>query len=307
MNRRVLSDVFLICRPSDILHEVLQCLGLDGRTEERTLVGDAFHLALSLYQGKCHGFRSCDTLYHDFTHAAETFLAMARLLHGALLTATSLPPKDIAVGLVAAILHDAGYICKAKEPIGSGARYRSEHEARSMAFISEYGGTLGLDAAAVADCHQMIQGTMMAQNVNTLFFQSESQALLVRLLSAADLLAQLSSATYLERLAHLYDEDQAANESHYSTILDCYRRAIHFDDIARYRIQTHLPQMDTYLVKHFSARWNTPANLYRIAMDRQISFLIKSSAHSTFNPHRDLRRWGSLSAEQRHMRPEAIA
>ena len=305
MNRRVLSDLFRVRHPGDFLREVLQCLGLDERTKEGIPVGQAYRMALSLYQGKLDGYRQCDTRYHDFTHAAETFLAMGRLLHGALLASVDLPSVDIAVGLTAAILHDSGYICSTDESTGNGAGYRSEHESRSMDFVSRHAEALGLDAVSVSDCRLMIQGTMMSQDVNGLTFRSASQELRVRMLSAADLLAQLSSATYLERLAYLFEEDQAAGDARYRDIPDSYRKAIQFDTLARTRIQNHLPQTDSYLAKHFSARWNTPANLYRISMDRQISYLAKAMADGSFDPNSDLRRWSSLNELERSMKLKA--
>lgn len=300
MKRRVLYDLFPVRQPADFLHEVLHFLGLDENRREGALVGKAFRLALRLYQGRQEGFRECDTRYHDFRHAAETFLAMGRLLHGACLKTDLLTPRDSAIGLVAAIMHDTGYIRKADEPAGQGAWYRSEHEARSMRFVSRHGEALGMDAEALADGRLMIQGTKMAQEVDRLTYRSPSQELRVRMLSVADLLAQLSGATYLERLAYLFEEDQSADKPSYRDILDCYRKAIRFDDLARRRIATHLPQTENFLSSHFAARWNTPANLYRISMDRQINFLIKACASRSFNPLSDLRRWGSLDAEQRY-------
>lgn len=301
MNRRVLSDLLPVHRPSDLLQEVLHFCDLDERTPEGRVAARAYQTAFRLYQGRFAGYRGCDTAYHDFAHVAETFLAMARLLHGARLASETLSARDMAVGLTAAILHDAGYIRKSDEPGETGAHYRSEHEERSMAFVSQHGAAIGLTRPEVRDCQSMIRGTIMAEDVNRMSFRSHSTELLVRMLSNADLLAQLSSDTYLERLMFLFDEDRHSPTPNYRDLVDCYHRAISFDDLARRRIDRHLDQSEAYLTKHFEVRWDLSENLYRVAMDRQIQFLENIAVRNGFAPRRHLRRWGSLQTQQQRM------
>jgi hypothetical protein len=301
MNRRVLSDLFTIDDPGDLLCEVLGFCGLGDGRPEGVIVTAAYDMTRRLYQGRMEGYRGCDTAYHDFTHAAETFLTMARLLHGARLASEDISPGEIAVGLTAAILHDAGYIRKVGETAGTGARYRTTHEERGMAFVSDHGAAIGLKAREIDLCRSMIRGTMMTTDVNAMSFHTRTHELLVRMLSISDLLAQLSSATYLERLMHLYDEDHDTQEPHYRNLPDCYHKALSFDARARDRLRNHLDQSDTYLANHFAARWRRPVNLYRIAMDRQIRFLADVLTSDSFNPRCHLRRWGSLQALQQRM------
>ena len=301
MKRRVLSDLLAVDHPDDFLWEVLSFCGLAGSTPEGDLASRAYRMARPLYQGQLEGYYGCDTAYHDFTHAAETFLAMARLLHGARLALENISPRDFAVGLTAAIFHDAGYIRTTHEASGTGAIYRAEHERRSMEFVDRHGAALGLAEQEIEDVRTMIQGTMMAEDANALSFRSETHELLVRMLSAADLLAQLSSATYLERLSCLHREDSDSGAPHYKDLLDCYHRAIAFDAQARLRLQRTLDQSDAFLAKHFTARWQVPVNLYRMAMDGQIQFLTQALARKGFEPRSSVRRWGSLHTEQTRM------
>jgi hypothetical protein len=116
------------------------------------------------------------------------------------------------------------------------------------------------------------------------------------MLSVSDLLAQLSSATYLERLVFLYEEDHDSGAPGYQDPLDCCRKAILFDERARTRLKNNLEQADGYLANHFNARWNTPGNLYRISMDRQLKYLTGVVEHDGFDPRCHLRRWGSVKA-----------
>ena len=226
---------------------------------------------------------------------------MARLLHGARVSLEDVTPRDFVVGLTAAIFHDAGYIRTSSETAGTGARYRADHESRSMIFVDRHGRALGLQVQEVESAQSMIQATMMAQDVNTTSFPSETHELLARMLSVADLIAQLSNATYLERLSRLYGEDRDSQAPRYKDLLECYQRAITFDKQARLRLQHHLEQADAFLAKHFTARWQVPINLYKVSMDRQIQFLTQAMAHNGFEPRRHLRRWGSLRTGQMRM------
>ena len=296
MKRRVLSDLLDIRCPIDFLREGLKICGLKDGEPAGALVTAAYSMAFRLYRGEFDGYLECDTNYHDFAHAAETFLTMARLLHGARLASKNVAPRDLAVGLAAAILHDAGYIRTSAESTDNGASFRAEHEMRSMAFVLRHGGAIGLTAAEIAECQIMIQGTMMAEDVNAMTFESETHELLARMLSVSDLLAQLSSATYLERLVFLYEEDRASGAPGYQDPLDCCRKAILFDEQARDRLKNHLEQADAYLANHFSARWRKSGNLIRVSMDRQLKYLTEVVERDGFDPRCHLRRWGSVHA-----------
>jgi hypothetical protein len=137
---------------------------------------------------------------------------------------------------------------------------------------------------------------MMAEDVNAMSFGSATHELLARMLSVSDLLAQLSSATYLERLVFLYEEDRDSGAPGYQDPLDCCRKASSFDGRARARLENNLEQADVYLANHFNARWHTPGNLYRVSMDRQLKHLTEVVEQDGFDPRFHLRRWGSVKA-----------
>jgi hypothetical protein len=296
MKRRVLSDLLIIRHPIDFLREVLSVCGLKDSEPAGAVVTAAYNMAFRLYRGEFDGYLKCDTNYHDFAHAAETFLTMARLLHGARRAKKKVAQRDLAVGLTAAILHDAGYIRTSAESTDNGACFRAAHERRSMAFVLKHGEAIGLTPSEIAECQTMIQGTMMTEDVNAMSFQSETHEMLARMLSVSDLLAQLSSATYLERLVFLYEEDRDSGAPGYQDLLDCCRKAISFDERARARLENNLEQADAYLTNHFKARWHTPGNLYRVSMDRQLKYLTEVVEQDGFDPRCHLRRWGSVKA-----------
>jgi hypothetical protein len=307
MKRRVLSDLFAIRHPRDFLHEALKVCGLNNREPEGAVVANAYQMTYRLYRGELNGYLSCDTNYHDFAHAAETFLTMARLLHAARRTTEKIAPRDLAMGLTAAVLHDSGYIRRTFESKDIGAYFRCEHEMRGMDFVSQHGPAIGLTEQEIAECRTMIQSTQMTVDINAMSFQSKTHELLTRMLSVSDLMAQLSSATYLERLVFLYNEDRDSQGPRYTDQLDCFRKAILFDNHARERLQNTLEQSDVYLMNHFNARWNIPKNLYRVSMDRQIKYLTVAIERKGFDPRCHLRRWGSVEALQRLLSENSMA
>ena len=294
MTRRVMADLRPIKTPADLLAEVLACIEPAGRGEFNDLISDVYHSTILLYHGRWPDYLECDTHYHDIAHAAEVFLAMGRLISGALVEGRKFSARKIALGLTAAILHDTGYIRTADEQESKGAGFRGEHERRGTDFLRRNGKRLSLTTEEISECCAMIQCTILTGDIIAIPFQSESTARLGRMLATADLLAQLSSSTYLEKLSDLYAEDQDDSRPHYADLEDCFRKAIAFDKIARERLQSILPEADDYLKAHFDARWKHPANLYTLAIEKQNNHLAEVVGQNGFDPRHHLRRWGSL-------------
>ena len=297
--RRALSDLFSIGAAADLLEMVIKDTNLSSSGDDANLIANAYTMTIRLYRGEWQHYLACDTPYHDMWHVAETWLATGRLIGGALREGAALTSREITVGLTAAILHDAGYIRSDKEKECPGARLRAQHEQRGMAFLTRHGRRFGLTADEIIDGRSMIQSTTMAEDIDAIQFRTAATALLGRMLAAADLLAQLSSSTYLEKLVDLYAEDQDDHHPRYADLLDCYHKAIAFDDFARDRLQAILPSSDALLTSYFSTRWKTPRNLYTVAIDRQQQRLAELLRHGDFDPHRHLRRWGSLARIRR--------
>ena len=61
---------------------ILRLVSSDIQTDAVRCV---FNSVKDLYHGHFSGYRACNTGYHDLGHATATFLAMARLIHGAVL------------------------------------------------------------------------------------------------------------------------------------------------------------------------------------------------------------------------------
>jgi hypothetical protein len=290
MGRRAVDKLFQPEEPSVIRQEVLNIMQSVSPRMDTAAVEMAFADVQRLFSGKFPGFRACNTTYHDLNHTLSVFLAMARLIHGAILDGSELAESDVTVGLIAALMHDVGYIQEDQDTEGTGAKYAVSHIERSIAFLQQHGSRYGMSARAVSAAQAIIQCTDIAVDVSTLGFPSERIRLLGRLLGTADLLAQLADRTYLEKLLHLYDESREAGVGNYENELDIYRKAIPFYDFVEARLEKDLEGVARLMDLHFASRFNIRENLYRRSIENQKRYLAKILSFQDKNPRAHLKR-----------------
>jgi hypothetical protein len=228
-----------------------------------------------LYSGNFPGYRACNTGYHDFRHAIEAFLAMSRLIHGAVLDSESISERQIITALIAAILHDVGYIQEESDAQGTGAKHKADHEQRSMDFLSRHGFKFGLSAEEIAAGRIIILCTDMDTDIKTISFPTPRIELLGKLLGTADLMAQLAERKYLEKLLYLYYECKEAGVGDYESELDILRKAVNFYDFFEERLRTTLGGVDRIMQLHFASKWGINKNLYHEAINKQKDYLLK--------------------------------
>ena len=270
-----ISKLLAIGSSEDVLNEVLEILRRISSDFNTDPVRNVFHAAERLYSGNFPGYRECNTGYHDFRHAIETFLAMSRLVHGALLDSEILSERQIITALIAAILHDAGYIQEESDTRGTGAKHKSDHEQRSMDFLSAHGFEFGLSEAEIADGRMIILCTDMDTDITTIAFPSSQIELLGRMLGTADLCAQLAERTYLEKLLYLYYECKEAGVDDYESELDILHKAVYFYDFFEERLKTVLGGVNRFMKLHFASRLGIHKNLYHSAIYNQKDYLVK--------------------------------
>jgi hypothetical protein len=293
-NTNDLSKLFAVDTPVEVLNEVLEilrCLSFDFDTEP---VCKAFDAVTRLYNGDFPGYRACNTGYHDFRHAIATFLAMIRLIHGAVLDNESFSEKQISTALIAAILHDAGYIQEESDTQGTGAKYKANHEQRSMEFLSRHGFEFRLSDEEIAAGKSIILCTDMGADIDTISFPSPRVELLGKMLGAADLLAQLAEREYLEKLLYLYYECKEAGVGDYESELDILRKAVGFYEFFETRLKTTLGAVDGFVQLHFASRWGIDKNLYHEVINRQKNYLLKILKIPHADPRDYLRRGGII-------------
>ncbi len=291
-NSKGISKRFSFDSSDEVLHEVLEILGLISSDLNTEPVRDVFDAAERLYNGDFPGYSACNTGYHDFRHAMDTLLAMARLVHGAVLADNSFSERQIITALTAAILHDTGYIQEQSDTQGTGAKYKANHEQRGMDFLSRHGFEFGLSGEEIEAGRSIILCTDMDIDISTISFSSARIELLCKMLGTADLMAQLAGRRYLEKLLYLYYECEEAGIGDYKNEVDILHKAIDFYDFFYERLKNPLDGVDRFMRLHFASRWGIDKNLYREMIDRQKNYLLKILKLPHADPRDCLRRDG---------------
>ena len=299
MNRRRITDVFQIDSPAILWGEVMEILPLTSPGIQTDSLHRLFNSVNDLYHGNYPGYRACNTGYHDLSHARAAFLAMARLVHGAVLDGSVFSESDVVVALTAAILHDAGYIQEADDREGTGAKHKAVHEQRSMDFLSRHGQAFGLSADEISAGRSIIRCTDMQQDIGSISFASPQIEFIGRLLAAADLLAQLSDQLYLEKLLYLYRECREAGTGSYTTEADIILKASPFYDVFEDRLKLLTIKTDRYLKLHFASRSHGDENLYRLAIEKHKHYLENILSGKDADPYKHLRRGGIVETVRR--------
>jgi hypothetical protein len=226
-----------------------------------------------LFRGEYPGYRKCTTQYHDLKHATDTFLAMARLMHGASIGGENLTREHINLGLVCALMHDTGYIQTLDDEVGTGAKYSHMDTERSTVFMGKYIADSGFSREGFKDYPDIIICTGLDTEISKIRFESREIGLLGKMLGTADLLGQMADRTYLEKLLFLYYEFREGGVAGYNTELDILKKTTGFYAMARKRFATELDSVNEYARYHFKARWNLDRDLYMEAIEKNINYL----------------------------------
>ena len=292
MNDIQLYNLIPMDSPQAVLEEVIVIIDLISPDFDTAPVTSAFNTAVSLYQGRYPEYRSCNTEYHDLHHTIDTFLAMARLIHGAVLDGEIFANRHITFGLITALLHDAGYIQEEHDKEGTGSKYTANHVQRSMDFLERHGSELGLSYEEIAEGRAIILCTDLAVDISTIVFTSVKVELLGKMLGTADLLAQMADRKYLEKLLFLYHEFKEAGIGGYQDEVDLLRKTLAFYDFIAQRLKTTLDATDRFMASHFTLRWGAYSNLYHVAIENQRNYLKQIMGIQDSDPRDHLRRGG---------------
>ena len=287
-----------------VLNEVLEILHLISPGFDHAKVSNVFNDVNRIYAGNYPGYRACNTDYHDFPHVCAVFLAMARLIHGAVIDKVSFTERHCVLGLIATILHDVGYIQEENDRIGTGAKYTKTHVQRSMDFLSRHGSEYGLSSREIATARNIIRCTDLAVEISTIRFTDPQSELLGKMLATADLLAQLADRLYLEKLSFLYHEYKEGGVGDFNSELDVLKNAIGFYDLFKERLQNKLDGVDRFMISHFAMRWNIKKNVYLDQIAKQKNYLQKILEKPDTDPRDFLRRGGITEKVRTKYRPQ---
>jgi hypothetical protein len=263
-------------KPQTIIKETVNILKGHYGSKAAKPIRRCFGLTVKLFNGKLEGYRKCNTNYHDLSHTMDVFLAAARILDGHVLVQGKKISDSGAIHLLmAALLHDVGYIQEKHDTEGTGAKYTLNHVERSMTFVLKNRGKLFLDEEGAEAVARIIQATDLNLDLRMLLYPFTEERLCGSILGSADLIGQMADRIYLEKLLHLYNEFREAGMPGFDTELDVLRNSSEFYKFSRNRLDGTFSSIGRYARIHFMKRHNIDENLYEKAIERNMAYRLK--------------------------------
>jgi hypothetical protein len=160
------------------------------------------------FRGHWPDYLRNDMNYHDLGHTLEASVCVADLATG-LARSGDEPDFDRHAGeltVIAALLHDSGFLKKAGDTAGTGAKYTLVHERRSCDFARAYLPRLGVAADDITDICAAISCTGPRNRISAQTFRNATARRIACLLVTADYVAQMAAPDYPDKLDHLFAE-----------------------------------------------------------------------------------------------------
>lgn len=238
-------------------------------------VEHVFNDIVNLFHGKYPGYRRCNTNYHDLRHTSDAFLAMVRLIHGAILGGEKIGMENAGLALIAALMHDTGYIQTDEDRSGTGAKYTLVHVERGIVFMKNYFTRNGFSKEQFNTCADLLLCTEleMGTSFNSRSFSTHETELLGKMLGAADILGQMADRTYLEKLPFLFHEYREGNIGDFMSEEDLIMKTADFSERMKIRLSKDLGNVARFLPAHFKARFGIIGNLYEEAIENNIKHI----------------------------------
>ena len=282
-----------------IIEEVLRIFYYHYSEDSALRVRVAFSQVRSLFAGEFPGYRECLAEYHDFNHTMSVLLATARLLDGYNIERVFLPDELAIQLLLAALLHDTGYIQEDWDTEGTGAKYSPQHERRSIEFLERHAEVFEIEEPEIEPIVRLIQATDLKTDFAKITFPSEEQQDAGAILGSADILGQMSDRAYLEKLLFLYHEFREAGIPGYETEFDILRKTRDFYEAVKGRLRDTYLHVFEFAHHHFRERYEVNENLYIVAVDRQMAYLDKIIGDRSTNFRHKLKRGDQARLHER--------
>jgi hypothetical protein len=274
MNNSARNQLALILdseNPRDVINEVQTIFFQNYTLGSFVKIENAFNNIIMLFKGNFKGYRACNTEYHDLKHTHDAFLATARLIDGKNISGGLYSGSKAVNLLLAALLHDTGYIQDDSDTDGTGAKYTAVHVKRSIEFTEKNAGVFQLSDNEVSEISSFIACTgMKSDYISTLTGEDHTGGCI---LGTADLIGQMSDRAYLEKLLFLYYEFNEAGMEGFDTTFDILRKTLAFYESTMERLDITLLKSYEFARHHFKARLGIDDNLYMTAIDKQMEYL----------------------------------
>ena len=228
---------------------------------------------VDLFSGRYPGYLSCTTEYHDLKHTLDVLLASLRLADAVNIQGGKIVEHDVEILVLAALMHDVGYIPEEGDDVETGAVYTVDHVTRGADFANNYLKMKGYDGSFIKSVSQVILCTDLVTDIqNTKFIDDQTENLGI-ILAAGDLLGQMADRVYLEKLLFLYQEFRAGMIPGFEKEVDILKNTVEFYKKMEKRFSHELQGVDRNMIYHFKERYGIDKDLYRMGIDNNIKYL----------------------------------
>jgi len=285
-------------KPEAVINEVQTIFFHSYSLESFEKIEIVFNSVCSLFKGTFKGYRGCNTEYHDLKHTLDAFLASARLIDGKNISSIILSESKAVNLLIAALLHDTGYIQDDYDTEGTGAKYTAIHVKRSIEFTEKNASVLQLAENDISEISSFIACTgLKSDYISSLSGEELAGG---SILGTADLIGQMSDRAYLEKLLFLYYEFNEAGMEGFDTTFDILRKTLAFYESTVDRLDNTLLKSYDFAKHHFKLRFGINENLYMTAIENQMYYLKSIINDESTNFRNKLKRLNVVEIEGRY-------
>lgn len=231
----------------------------------------AFGLIELAFEGRLPGYQHLQAPYHNRCHTLEVTVCTVRLLHGLHVAGTVINPRLIDAAVIGALFHDTGYLKSAGEAGGSGAQFTVEHVQRSVVFAEQSLAALDAEMRTwILDAIRATDHRVARTDWRCACQESELAACVT---ATADIIGQMASREYLERLLFLYFEFREAGVGGFGDLHELLEKTMTFYQATRERLFVELDGTVAALESHFEAVLGEKRNYYLELVDCNIAYL----------------------------------
>jgi hypothetical protein len=290
VNAVQLAELVNMDSPEAVLEEVKYNFIQSYKIEEFRPVREAFENFQALYSGNYTGYKGFSNPYHDLKHSTDTFLALSRMVDGYNLENKKLPVDKVVLGLIVSLFHDSGYIRKKKER--STAKISdTQYISRSTEFIKQYLKKNKYSEKDISVAVKMLECTSLDAEPSKIKFGGSAAKTIGYMVGTSDLVGQMSTRTYLEKLLSLFNELKEANIIKKKDVSEILKDKIDFYRIRIWeRFDGDFDGVFAYHTVHFMKRYGVECNLYIDSIEKQVVYLEEIMENSPRSFEKKLKR-----------------
>ena len=235
-----------------------------------------FDDVVDLFQGRFPGYCEIRAPYHNLNHTLDVFMCTVRMMHGVQVAGEARFEDDCISQLcIAAMLHDVGYAQRKGEASGTGAQFTQSHIERGIEFVRHYLTERELPAHWPEALSCMIRSTSLQQQFSDIAFPDAKARLAGKILGSSDLVGQMASRNYIEKLLLLYLEFKEARFGEYGSMYELLHKTQDFYRHILTLLDQDFDNVYSHLSCHFQEYLGNTRNYYRESIDRNIAYLAR--------------------------------